>query len=90
MLSSPKQHETLSLPMRNKVWACLATRFNVRKNVVQSVVKLDQPVLQYGKVTRLEGGDLMVGRDLVVATDDSRDASFVRVSLVLVFVQAIS
>jgi hypothetical protein len=69
--------------MRNKVLACLATRFDVRRNVVQSVVQLDQPIVQYGKVTRLEGGDLMVGRDLVTATDDSRDASFVRVSHVL-------
>jgi hypothetical protein len=77
-----RRHETLPLPIRNKVWACLATRFDVRKNVVQPVVKLDQPIVQYGKVTRLEGGDLMVGRDLVTETDDSRDASFVRVSRV--------
>ncbi len=69
--------------MRNKAWACLATRLNVRRNVVQSVVKLDQPIVQYGKVTCLEGGDLMVGRDLVIETDDNQDASFVRVSLVL-------
>ena len=83
MLCAPRRHETLPSAIQNKVWACLATRFNVGKNVVQSVVKLDQPIIQYGKVTRLEGGDLMVGRDLVTETDDSRDASFVRVSLAL-------
>jgi hypothetical protein len=81
MLCGPRRLETLLLPMRNKVLACLATRFNVRRNVVQSVVKLDHPMVQYGKVNRLEGGDRMVGRDLVAGTDDSRDASFVRVSL---------
>jgi hypothetical protein len=82
MLCSPRRHETLPSAIQNKVWACLATRFDVGKNVVQSVVKLDQPIVQYGKVTRLGGGDLMVGRDLVTETDDSRDGSFVRVSLV--------
>ena len=79
MLSAPRQHEILPSPIRNKVFACLATRFNVKKNVIQSVIKLDQPITQYGRVTRLEGGDLMIGRDLVPQTDDSRDASFVRV-----------
>jgi hypothetical protein len=82
MLSAPRRPEILPLPICNKVWACLATRFDVRKNVAQSVVKLDQPIIQYGKVTRNEG-DLMVARDLIIETEDSRDASFVRVSLVL-------
>ena len=40
--------------------------------------------MQYGRVSRLEGGDLMVGRDFVKQTaEDSRDASYVRVSLAL-------
>ena len=79
MLSAPRRHEILSSPIQNKILACLATRFNVTKNVVQSVIKLDQPITQYGRVTRLEGGDLMIGRDLVPQTDGTRDASFVRV-----------
>jgi hypothetical protein len=83
MLCGPRRHETLPSAIRNKVLACLATRFDVGKNVVSSVVKLDQPIVQYGKVARLEGGDLMVGVDLITQTDDTRDASFVRVSLVL-------
>ena len=37
--------------------------------------------MQYGRVS-LEGGDLMVGCDFVKQTaEDSRDASFIRVSL---------
>ena len=79
MLSAPRRHEILPSPIRNKIFTCLATRFNVKKNVIQSVIKLDQPITPYGRVTRLEGGDLMIGQDLVPQTDDSRDASFVRV-----------
>ena len=33
--------------------------------------------MQYGRVSRLEGGDLMVGRHFVKTAEDSRDASFV-------------
>lgn len=83
MLASPQRRETLPPPIRNKVWACLATRFDVQKSVVKSVIKLDQPITQYGRVSRLEGGDLMIGRHFVKGAEDSRDASFVRVSLAL-------
>ena len=89
MLSAPRRHEILSSPIRNKVFACLATRFNVKKDVIQSVIKLDRPITQYGRVTRLEGGDLMIGRDLVQETEGSRDASFVRVEFRL-FIHAAS
>jgi hypothetical protein len=82
MLASPRRCETLPLAIQNKIFACLATRFDVQKRVIQSVIKLDGPIVQYGRVSRLEGGDLMVGRDFVKQTaEDSRDASFVRVSL---------
>jgi hypothetical protein len=59
----------------------LATRFNVQKTVVRSFIKLDKEVSQYGKVRR--GGDLMTGRHLVKESEDSRDASFVRVGCCL-------
>jgi hypothetical protein len=82
MLASPRRCETLPPAIRNKVFACLATRFDVQKRVIQSVIKLDQPIVQYGRVSRLEGGDLMIGHHFVNQTaEDSRDASFVRVSL---------
>ena len=58
-------------------------RFDVQKSVVQSIIKLDWPITQYSKVSRLEGGDLMIGHDFVKEAKDSWDASFVRVSLVL-------
>ena len=83
MLASPRRCEILLPAIRNKIFACLATRFGLQKSVIQSVIKLDRPIVQYGRVSRLEGGDLMVGRDFVKQTaEDSRDASFVRVSFV--------
>jgi hypothetical protein len=82
MLAAPRRCEILPPAIRDKVLACLATRFEVRKRVIKSVIKLDRPIVQYGRVSRLEGGDLMIGRHLVKQTaEDSRDASFVRVSL---------
>ena len=87
MLSAPRRHEILPSSIRNKVLACLTTRFNVKKDVIQSVIKLDRPITQYGRVTRLEGGDLMIGRDLVQETEGSCDASFVRVSLAFSYMQ---
>jgi hypothetical protein len=86
MLAAPRRCETVLPSIRNKIFACLATRFDVRKSDIQSVIKLDQPIVQYGRVSRLEGGDLMVGCHLVKQTaEDSRDASFVRVSLAFFF-----
>ena len=82
MLATPRRCEILPPALQKKVLACLATRFDVQKSVVQSVIKLDQPIVQYGRVSRLEGGDLMIGHHFVKQTaEDSRDASFVRVSL---------
>jgi hypothetical protein len=79
MLATPRRCEILPPPIRNKVWACLATRFKVQKKVVQSIFKLDQPITQYGRVCSLDRGDRMIGRHFVKETEDSRDASFVRV-----------
>ena len=78
MLAAPIRREILPSTIRNKVLACLATRFDVQKRDIQSVIKLDQPIVQYGRVSRLEGGDLMVGRHFVKQTaEDSWEASSV-------------
>jgi hypothetical protein len=79
MLSGPRRREILPQRIREKIWACLATRFNVHKNVVRTVVKLDQEINQFGKVRRLQGGDLMTSCHFVNKSEDTRDASFVRV-----------
>jgi hypothetical protein len=92
MLATPRRCEILSPPIRSKVWACLATRFKVQKKVVQSIVKLDQPITQYGRVCHLDGGDHMIGRHFAKEIEGSRDASFVRVefSLLLSYLLCLS
>jgi hypothetical protein len=91
MLAAPIRCETLPPAIRNKALACLATRFGIQKSTVQSVIKLDQPIAQYGRVRCLGGGDFMVGRHFVKQSEDSRDASFVRVSLAFFpYVQSLS
>ena len=81
MLAAPIWHKILPLAIQNKVLACLAMCFSVQKTLIQSVTRLDQPITQYGRVSCLEGGDLMIGRHFVKQTEDSQDASFVRVIL---------
>ena len=54
MLAAPRRCEILPPALRSKVLACLATHFNVRKSVIQSVIKLDRPIVQYGRVSPLK------------------------------------
>jgi hypothetical protein len=72
---------TLPKPLCNKVHASLATRFDASISIVRAAIKLDSPLLHYGKVTCLPDGDTMVACDLVGQSEDSRDASYVKVSI---------
>jgi hypothetical protein len=55
----------------------LATRFCVQPKVAKKF--LPEAVEQWGKLRRLEGGDIMHAHDIVAKRMDGRDASFVRV-----------
>ena len=55
----------------------LATRFCVQPRVARKF--LPEDVEQWGKMCRLEGGDIMHAHDIVPKRMDGRDASFVRV-----------
>jgi hypothetical protein len=55
----------------------LATRFCVQSKVAEKL--LPEAVEQWGKLRRLEGGDIMHAHDIVPKRMDGRDASFVRV-----------
>jgi len=55
----------------------LATRFCVSPRVTRKF--LPELVEQWGKLRRLEGGDIMHTHDIVSKHMDSRDASFIRV-----------
>ena len=55
----------------------LATRFCVEPKVARKF--LLEAFEQWGKLRRLEGGDIMHAHDIVSKRMDGRDASFVRV-----------
>ena len=55
----------------------LATRFHVTPAVVRKFLLKD--VEQWGKLRRLEGGDIMHTHNIVPKRMDGRDASFIRV-----------
>src|SRR5882762_7260707 len=74
-------HIAWGIKVAGPVWTYWAFAMERHCNtLLQSIIKLDKEVIQYGKV-RL-GGDLMTGRHFVKKSEDSRDASFVRVGLV--------
>jgi hypothetical protein len=59
----------------------LATRFCVQPKVARKFIP--EEVEQWGKLRRLEGGDIMHADDIVRKRMDGRDASFVRVGELL-------
>ena len=65
--------------MYKKVVAALATRYNVTTTTVKKWFSGNPDVLQFGKVSRIGGGDTMHARELVKCREQDRDASFVRV-----------
>ncbi|XP_006459841.1 hypothetical protein AGABI2DRAFT_142250 [Agaricus bisporus var. bisporus H97] len=79
-LSPPRRTELIPTHLRDKVYAALATRFEKAKATIKTLLNLDEPVIQYDRVTCLGGGDIMSGCDLVHKSEDSRDASFIKAS----------
>lgn len=55
----------------------LATRFDVSLRVAKKFIP--EVIEQWGKLRRLEGGDIMHAHKIVSRRRDGRDASFVRV-----------
>src|SRR5271169_2608688 len=83
-LSEPRQ-EILQPPISSRVQTSLSTWLEVPKRMVAAIVKLDRPILQYGRVARLDGGDTMIAREIVRESEDTRDASYVKVSSFFVY-----
>ncbi|KAF7773523.1 hypothetical protein Agabi119p4_5690 [Agaricus bisporus var. burnettii] len=77
-LSPPRRQQPLSAYLRDKLQAALATRFEEEKTTIQALIDLDGPITCYGRVTLLDGGDTIVGRDMVRQCEDSRDASYIK------------
>ena len=74
-LVAPKVVGLLGDIMRKVLVNGLATQFCVLPNVTRKFLPDD--VEQWGKLRRLEGGDIMHARDIVSKRMDGRDASFI-------------
>ena len=74
---APKREGHLDDTIRKVLVNGLATRFSVEPKVARK--HLPDVVEQWGKLRRLEGGDIMHAHGIVPKRMDGRDASFVRV-----------
>ena len=74
---APKRVGTLDPPIRKVLTNGLVTWFGVLLNVAKKF--LPEVVEQWGKLRRLEGGDIMHAHDIISKRRDGRDASFIRV-----------
>ena len=74
---APKRVGCVDDTIRKVLVNSLATRFCVKPTVARKF--LPEAVEQWGKLRRLEGGDIMHAHDIVPKRMDGRDASFVRV-----------
>jgi len=79
---APKVVGPLGDTIRNVLKNGLATRFGVKPNIMRKFL-LDN-IEQWGKLRRLEGGDIMHAHDIVSKRMDGRDASFIRVRELIV------
>ena len=79
---APKRVGRLDDTIRKVLTHGLATRFCVLPRVAKKF--LPEDVEQWGKLRRLEGGDIMHADDIVAKRMDGRDASFIRVRELIV------
>ena len=49
----PQTMRNLATGYMRQIFACLAMCFDVQKSIIWSVIKLDEPIVQYGRVSRL-------------------------------------
>ena len=85
-LTPPRGLSPLSPALWRKVTATLATRYNTTSTIIRSHLPQEQPVAQYGRITRRDGGDTIHGADLGSSRPDGRDATFIRVGQSLIYI----
>ena len=84
ILTPPKQIAViLPLSLWKTLTATLATRFDKPAAIIRKLIPQKTHFVQYGRAQRLEGGDTMHARELIPLKSDSRDMSFVRVWILL-------
>lgn len=66
----------------NKIVTCLSTRYNQSVATVRRFLVVDD-IESWGKVERLEGGDTIRASELVKGQEDGREASYVRVCVLI-------
>ena len=82
VLTPPMQlAKTLSKPFWTTLTATLATRLETSVSIIQKLIPPTFPFVQYGRACQVDGGDIIHARELVSLQTDSRDMSFVRVSI---------
>ncbi|RDX43780.1 hypothetical protein OH76DRAFT_1458261 [Lentinus brumalis] len=81
MLLGPRRTEDVNKSLHSKIAQCLATRFNVTMATARRHVP--KRLQQWGRILRLEGGDLIRAADLISESQNSRDASWIRYQLLV-------
>jgi hypothetical protein len=82
--------KTLSKPLWNTLTAALATRFETSVSVIRKLIPSQSPFDQYGRARQVDGGDIIHARELISLQTDSRDMSFVRVSICMIYIYSIT
>lgn len=84
MLLPPTNKSTPATNLVTGIAAALATRFSVPIAITKAYLK-DAQVEQWGKIRRVDSdaGDTMRASSMGSTRDDSRDASYVRVCMIL-------
>ena len=82
VLLPPCDRNAVPNTLTEKILAYLATRFALKTKNIRPHLRTVS-VHQFGKVRRLDGGEVMNASTLVAVGDDRRDATFIRVSCIL-------
>src|SRR5271169_8155 len=82
VLAPPKKLATmLSKHLWTTLTATLATCFETSISIIRKLIPPKSLFVQYGRARQLDGGDKIHARELIPLQTDSRDMSFVRVSM---------
>lgn len=75
----------LPKPLWTTLTATLATRFEASVSVIRKLIPSQSLFDQYGRARILDSGEIIHARELIPLQSDSRDMSFVRVSMHMIY-----
>ncbi|KAL7280964.1 hypothetical protein ACG7TL_005913 [Trametes sanguinea] len=81
ILLSPHREAEIPTAVHTKIAQCLATRFDVTMAVARRYIP--RILHQWGKVQRVDGGDMVHAADLVPRSEGGRDATYIRYQLLV-------